>query len=529
MSDKSYMDNPDQAGSGQKGDHPSANGAEPVPAAGFGSDAVNSGSSGKGEISLIGWEKEPGRSRTARKNRPGQGSATPGRGRAVRSRTVNGAGTGASGDNTGSGNVSRTGGRTVNGAGTGASGNKTGSRNASRTGSRAVSGGTGASGGTGSRPPSAAKRGKRGTVKGKGAGARSRRRRFRRRMGRFLPVILAGIIAVFLLFLVISGIRAAVSRIIPDKTPPVIELTRKADYFVDSAEEYEEEGFTARDNRDGDLTDQVTVSVNENTICYRVSDRAGNIAQEYREIPLRETGTGSGDGTGGTGGGQKGVYVSDLKNVEPASVPDTKVIYLTFDDGPGEYTEHLLDILDHYGVHVTFFVTGAFPYYEDMIKKEYEAGHSIGVHTFSHDFEKIYSSDKAFWDDIEKMEKIIEKQTGRRTSLMRFAGGSSNTMSADYTPGIMTLLTQQAEKKGMHYFDWNVSSGDGAANPIGEEVVNKIISQVQNNDYSVVLCHDTKESTVNNIEYVIAWALENGYTFLPLDETSTTAHHAILN
>ena len=96
MSDKSYMDNPDQAGSGQKGDHPSANGAEPVPAAGFGSDAVNSGSSGKGEISLIGWEKEPGRSRTARKNRPGQGSATPGRGRAVRSRTVNGAGTGAS-------------------------------------------------------------------------------------------------------------------------------------------------------------------------------------------------------------------------------------------------------------------------------------------------------------------------------------------------------------------------------------------------------------------------------------------------
>ena len=93
----------------------------------------------------------------------------------------------------------------------------------------------------------------------------------------------------------------------------------------------------------------------------------------------------------------------------------------------------------------------------------------------------------------------------------------------------MTLLAEQAEKKGMHYFDWNVSSGDGAANPIGEEVVNNIITQVQNNDHSVVLCHDTKASTVNNIEYVIAWALENGYTFLPLDENSTTAHHAILN
>ena len=202
MSDKSYMDNTDQSGAGQKGERPSANGAEPVPAAGFGSDAVNSGSSGKGEISLIGWEKEPGRSRTARKNRPGQGSATPGRGRAVRSRTVSVAGTGASVD-------------------------KTGSRNASRTGSRAVSGGTG------SRPRATAKRGT-----GKGKGVPSHRRRFRRKLRRFLPVILAGIIAVFLLFLIISGVRAVVRRIIPDRTPPVIELTRKADYFVDSAEEY---------------------------------------------------------------------------------------------------------------------------------------------------------------------------------------------------------------------------------------------------------------------------------------------------
>ena len=523
MSDKSYTDNLDQAESGQMGDLPSSNGAEHAPAAG------DSGNSGKSEISLIGWEKEPGRSRTARKKRSGRGHATVDGSRPVRRRNESSGRTdnrseGGSSDMTGAGTGSnRTGSRGAGGSVRTDNGDKTGSRSGS-SGRTGRSAGTGNADKKGNRTRATAKRGA-----GKGKGVPSHRRRFRRKLRRFLPVILAGIIAVFLLFLIISGVRAVVRRIIPDRTPPVIELTRKADYFVDSPEEYEEEGYTASDDRDGDLTDKVTVSVTENTICYRVSDRAGNIAQEYREIPLRETGTGSGDGTGETGGRQKGTYVSDLKNVEPASVPDTKVIYLTFDDGPGEYTEHLLDILDHYGVHVTFFVTGAFPYYEDMIKKEYEAGHSIGVHTFSHDFEKIYSSDKAFWDDIEKMEKIIEKQTGRRTSLMRFAGGSSNTMSADYTPGIMTLLTQQAEKKGMYYFDWNVSSGDGAANPIGEEVVNKIISQVQNNDYSVVLCHDTKESTVNNIEYVIAWALENGYTFLPLDETSTTAHHAILN
>lgn len=366
----------------------------------------------------------------------------------------------------------------------------------------------------------------------------SRRRRIRRRTRRVLRIVIPVILAFAVFFLIFTGIKAAVRLLKPDKTPPVIELTRNPDYFVSSAEEYQEEGYKAVDDRDGDLTDSVRRIPSGNVICYEVTDRAGNTAIEYREVPVGDgkaaSNTQSSDAQSegddsGKASEEAVTYTTDRINIDPGYVPDEKVIYLTFDDGPGEYTERLLEILDRYNVHATFFVTGAFPAYADMIRKEYEAGHSVGVHTYTHDFAQIYADKKAFWADIEKIEKVVEEQTGHRTNLMRFAGGSSNTLSAMYTQGIMKELTKEAEKKGYHYFDWNVSSGDGSNDCTGQDVIENIINNVPDNDYSVVLCHDTKEFTVNNIEYVIAWALENGYTFLPLNETSTTAHHAVLN
>ena len=62
-----------------------------------------------------------------------------------------------------------------------------------------------------------------------------------------------------------------------------------------------------------------------------------------------------------------------------------------------------------------------------------------------------------------------------------------------------------------------------------ESVITRITSQIQDHDESVVLCHDTKENTVNAMEYLIPWLLDNGYTLLPLTPDSETAHHAVLN
>ena len=328
-----------------------------------------------------------------------------------------------------------------------------------------------------------------------------------------------------LLFLVIAGvflIRRFSGGAGPDTTPPVITLKSDPEYTVMPGQTYQEEGFTATDDRDGDLTDRVEYTVEEDRICYRVADSAGNITVSYREIPyspgsdpsLAEAFVQAGQDSSGEDGADAA-----------AAAEEGKVVYLTFDDGPGQYTQQLLDTLAKYDVHVTFFVTGAFPVYEDMIKKEFEAGHSVGIHTFSHDYDKIYASPDAFWKDNAQMQEIVIRQTGQPSHLMRFAGGSSNTMGTWQSEGIMETLVNQAAGKGFQYFDWNVSSGDGAAEGDSSMVISRITDQIRNFDESVVLCHDTKEYTVNAMEYLIPWLLDNGYSIRPLTVDSAPAHH----
>lgn len=298
--------------------------------------------------------------------------------------------------------------------------------------------------------------------------------------------------------------------------PPVITLNHDEDYVLMPWQEYEEEGYSASDDRDGDLTDQVRRTVLEDRICYKVTDKAGNLSVLYRDIPYD---TSYRDEAG-----------EDFPRID-IDDPDAegKIVYLTFDDGPGPYTEQLLETLDHYGVKVTFFVTGAYPACEDMIKKEAAAGHSVGIHTLTHDFAKIYASDKAFWKDIDQMQSIIQKQTGHATNLMRFAGGSSNSISANYTSGIMTLLVKQAAQRGFQYFDWNISSGDGGSEGDMKMVITKITSELPNQDTCVVLCHDTKEYTVKAMKYLIPWLLDHGYDIRPLQFDSEPAHHGVQN
>ncbi len=144
-------------------------------------------------------------------------------------------------------------------------------------------------------------------------------------------------------------------------------------------------------------------------------------------------------------------------------------------------------------------------------------------------YDEIYSSEEAFWADIEKIEALVEEQTGKRTNLMRFAGGSSNRISAEYTEGIMTNLVKQAEEKGFTYFDWNVSSGDAGITTDPEEVAQYIIEGMETYENAVVLCHDIKEHTLEAMEEVLIYGIQNGYTFLPLTENSPTAHHRINN
>ena len=370
-----------------------------------------------------------------------------------------------------------------------------------------------------------------------------------------------------------------------DTVAPRIWLAETPGSYLIPGQEYQEEGFLARDNYDGDLTDHVVKTIHYDRIIYTVSDSSGNTdeveraivyydpiapeltlygetnitleyGQTYAEpgysawdncdgdITHRVTVTGSvqsyrpgtyqiqytvEDSFGHTDTQTRTVRVKaryQKKPDQPETVPDGKVIYLTFDDGPGQYTEKLLDILAAYDVKATFFVmnTGYTHLLDDIVSQ----GHSIAAHTYSHDYQRIYGSDEAYFADLERILDLIENQTGVRTDLIRFPGGSSNLISK-FNPGIMTRLTQAVQDLGFRYFDWNVDSNDAGGAKSAAEVYENVISGVQRQRVSVVLQHDIKGFSVNAVEQIIQWGLENGYTFLPLGSDSPTAAHDVRN
>ena len=300
-----------------------------------------------------------------------------------------------------------------------------------------------------------------------------------------------------------------------DKKAPEITLNGDAEMTVEAGSKFSDPGYTATDNCDGDITDSVKVSgdkvdkdkAGKYTVTYEVSDSSGNKAKATRVVSVYDP-----------------AATADTVN------PGNKIIYLTFDDGPGKYTQGLLDVLDKYNVKATFFVTNTHPDYQNMIAEEAKRGHTVAIHSASHKYNQIYTSEQAFFDDLEQMNSIIKAQTGNDASIIRFPGGSSNTVSKDYCPGIMTQLVNDVTARGLLYCDWNVSSGDANSKPIStEQVVQNVISGVQSHNVSVVLQHDIKDFSVNAVEQIIQWGQANGYTFLPLTTSSPMSHHRVNN
>lgn len=205
-----------------------------------------------------------------------------------------------------------------------------------------------------------------------------------------------------------------------------------------------------------------------------------------------------------------------------------KIVYLTFDDGPSEHTGRLLDVLKKYDVKATFFVTCAGSQYRDMIKRASNEGHSIGLHTCSHNYANVYANEDAFFAEINQVSNVVKEQTGKESKLIRFPGGSSNTISAKYNKGIMSRLAEQVQAKGYAYFDWNVSSGDAGGATNADMVYNNIVYKLKG-DYSIVLQHDIKGFSVDAVERVIQFGKANGFTFKALNISSPTAHHGINN
>ncbi len=165
---------------------------------------------------------------------------------------------------------------------------------------------------------------------------------------------------------------------------------------------------------------------------------------------------------------------------------DMDYVYLTFDDGPSKYTENILYYLDLYDIKATFFVIpDGTAECNARLQKIANAGHTIGVHTASHDYEKIYASVDAYLTDFELAYNRIYEATGIKAQLFRFPGGSIN----DYNTEIRDELIEEMTRRGFIYFDWNVDSND-AMGATWTEMYNSVLKDTAATNRAVILMHD---------------------------------------
>jgi len=195
---------------------------------------------------------------------------------------------------------------------------------------------------------------------------------------------------------------------------------------------------------------------------------------------------------------------------------DTKIAYLTFDDGPSEsVTNLILDVLREQNVKATFFVLGSnVNKYPEIVKRAYAEGHYIANHGYSHNYDKIYSSANSVLEEYNKTEKAIQNAIGVKeysSHLFRFPGGYSGSSYKTVKRQAGKLLN----KNNISYIDWNVLTGDAQGANTKEKILKNVKKYSKDKNNIVLLMHDasSKILTYETLTEVINYLRSEGYTF----------------
>lgn len=194
-------------------------------------------------------------------------------------------------------------------------------------------------------------------------------------------------------------------------------------------------------------------------------------------------------------------------------VTDGKVCYLTFDDGPSKHTPQILDILEKNDIKATFFITGwCIDGKEDILTAVSEAGHTIGLHSYSHDYDEIYKSTEDFLADFSKVYNIVYDITGKKPWAFRFPGGSYNNFNKDTADDIIAEMS----RRGFTYYDWNAATSDATTSATYDSCMENLRDSL-NADHEVVLMHDSLELTEEYLQEAIDIIRDEGYSFETID------------
>ena len=200
-----------------------------------------------------------------------------------------------------------------------------------------------------------------------------------------------------------------------------------------------------------------------------------------------------------------------------ANSAPSKTAYLTFDDGPSGNTDVILQTLQEENIKATFFVVGTTDANNlARMRRIVQEGHTIGMHSYSHSYKKIYASVEAFLKDMYQVFNLIKDTTGVTPTCFRFPGGSINS----YNKAVYKDIKAEMIRRGFVPYDWNVSSGDASSTKYTpEQLTANVLSGIGSKSRIIVLMHDSssKENTAQAVRQIIGGIRDKGFAFAPLD------------
>ncbi len=192
-------------------------------------------------------------------------------------------------------------------------------------------------------------------------------------------------------------------------------------------------------------------------------------------------------------------------------------VYLTFDDGPSHMTDDILDILKNNDIKATFFLSGKTDKFsKQLVKRIADEDHSIGIHTYTHDYKQVYGSVDAYLEDFNAMYNLIYDETGIKADLFRFPGGSVN----GYNQDVYQELIDEMTRRGFTYYDWNVDAKDSFSKATVKSITQNVLHETAQHSRSIVLFHDgISKKTVSALDGIIKALKDDGYVFDKLTNT----------
>ena len=206
---------------------------------------------------------------------------------------------------------------------------------------------------------------------------------------------------------------------VKDKIPPEIHLNEGNTVYLQNFDNLasKDPGVIVTDNYDKDLKakrDINKISETEYEFVYTATDSSGNVTIQKRRMILA-----------------KGE------------------VYLTFDDGPSDVTNEVLNVLKENNVKATFFINDYSEEDKPTIQRIVDEGHTLGIHGMSHDYAEIYSSIDALMENFNSLHSKLLNDFGYDAKFIRFPGGASNTVSREYCDGIMTEAVEEVVQEGL--------------------------------------------------------------------------------